>query len=689
MAFLFRKSNAASSSPAPTRSANVAAPKRLVGDSVCMEDHGNTVFCCAFSPGPVDSSANGSVDLATASYDGTTRIWDLQKCVSNGAKKCRRTLKMNPGGVWCCAYTLDSAFLITGCSKGSICLYSTRNRYDLVGRQDLSHGPNAVFACTTGSVKGVNLFATGGGDNNLRLWSVADHHKMGIGKQFDFAGHSGDVVSCCFRPNTSFLVSGSEDRHIRVWDVESQDCTQTLIGHTAEVCSCTYDRHGSYLASGSSDKTVRLWDARQKNRSFQTLHGHKASVYSVAFRKASFDLLATASQDGTVMVWDPRSWKCAQVLEEHNGEVVGLAWHPHGTLLATGSADMTVNLHSLRSTPPEPHEFVTNLPSESEEVQPSSNGSNGTPLKERTMSMPSVMEVSSETLALKSGDGEGGRGGGRAHLERKAFAQKSNLHGETTGMVDGTLRKTLEDALSEQQLVMQQVVATKLAHPDSDVPGRVADPADVEDLRRKLEEFYGAVNPSKMVNIAAIVSDYAARGGGAAERRALNDDLRTVYGCDLESSHMDVMKLQQTFSGNEERPVPAQPRGSSGEHSAAPTVHSAPPTVDAAPAPPPVFTAPVATKGAEEGVASVSAPPHRDPVDDIFAQMMAENGVVPNETPSDPQPVRPSVPLTDTLDSEVEGVGIAGLALVDDEEEYDDVDPFAGDDIPGIDGLQD
>ncbi len=79
-------------------------------------------------------------------------------------------------------------------------------------------------------------------------------------------------------------------------------------------------------------------------------------------------------------VWDPRNWKCAQVLyvcvcvcarararacvracmracvdckglqvlEDHSGEVVGLAWHPHGSVLATGSADMTVNLYPLR-----------------------------------------------------------------------------------------------------------------------------------------------------------------------------------------------------------------------------------------------------------------------------------------------------------------------------------------------------
>lgn len=148
------------------------ASNALVGASTVMEDHGNTVFCCAFSPGVVEGPEARVIDLATASYDGTTRVWDLARCVANGSKKCRRTLKANPGGVWCCAYTLDSRYLIAGCSKGSTCVYSARERYELVGRQDMSHGSNAVFACSTGLINGVNLLATGGGDNKLKLWDI-------------------------------------------------------------------------------------------------------------------------------------------------------------------------------------------------------------------------------------------------------------------------------------------------------------------------------------------------------------------------------------------------------------------------------------------------------------------------------------------------------------------------------------
>jgi len=248
---LKRKGNTAESqSP---RLKPLETPKNsLVGNPVCLQDHGNTVFCCTFSQGNTGSQA---IDLATASYDGTTRVWDVAKCQANAPKKCRRILQGNAGGVWCCQYTHDSNYLITGCSKSTICIYSAAQRYELLGKQELSHGPNAVFSCNTGVVGGQNMFVTGGGDSMLKLWSFNSSPstpRVSPKLQGNFAAHSGDVVSCCFRPNTNQVLSGSEDRHIRVWDIETQDCVQTLIGHTAEVCSCTFDRHASLLASGYS-----------------------------------------------------------------------------------------------------------------------------------------------------------------------------------------------------------------------------------------------------------------------------------------------------------------------------------------------------------------------------------------------------------------------------------------------------
>jgi uncharacterized protein YjbI with pentapeptide repeats/energy-coupling factor transporter ATP-binding protein EcfA2 len=74
-------------------------------------------------------------------------------------------------------------------------------------------------------------------------------------------GHTDGVTSVAFSSDGKTIVSGSYDKTVRMWDVESGEQTKELKGHTAFVTSVAFSPDGKTIVSGSGDKTVRMRDA--------------------------------------------------------------------------------------------------------------------------------------------------------------------------------------------------------------------------------------------------------------------------------------------------------------------------------------------------------------------------------------------------------------------------------------------
>lgn len=268
--------------------------------------------------------------LATAGYDFTVKLWDAS------AGTCYKTLQHPDKQVNCLSISPDKQYIVAGSNphiklfdvnaKGNEPLVTYEGHTGAVTRVGFQRDGRWMFSCSE--------------DGTVKVWDPRAQ-----GPQRDYEAR-GAVHSAALHPNQGELISGDHTGTLRVWDLTANRWVSELVPEPETPISCVdVAPDGSLMCASNFNGTVYLWNPRtsEEYTPVKRLSCHKAYVLRSVFSPDA-RLLATASSDRTVKLWNTQDFSLAGSLTGHSRWVWDVAFSADSSYLVSGSSDQSARL---------------------------------------------------------------------------------------------------------------------------------------------------------------------------------------------------------------------------------------------------------------------------------------------------------------------------------------------------------
>jgi WD40 repeat protein/serine/threonine protein kinase len=267
--------------------------------------------------------------------------WNLLRRLWQGDPEARLTLRGHEGEVYHVTYAPDGKTLASASEDGTVRLWDAATGKEIATLRGHTDEVNWVAFAPDGQ-----SLVSASDDRTARVWDIASGQTRAV-----FRGHNGRVISAVFLPDGQAVVSGGFDHTLPVWDAATGRQLRTLEGDSGEVDALALSPDGRLLATASGrDEIAKLWDLAAGKELF-AWPSPGGKVFGVTFSPDSH-LVATAHGDCSVRLYSAANGTLTQTITGHSQAVYSVAWGPGGDTIATASDDDTVRYWHLHSRMP-------------------------------------------------------------------------------------------------------------------------------------------------------------------------------------------------------------------------------------------------------------------------------------------------------------------------------------------------
>ncbi|MHA1989340.1 MAG: serine hydrolase [Candidatus Hodarchaeales archaeon] len=300
------------------------------------------------------------------------------------------------------AFSKDDTLLATGASDGSIKIWNISSGRSIYSLQRHLYGVIALDFSPSGEI-----LASGGIDNKVNLWNISTgnliktiqfnphgildlkwlpdgellavgggewmsdvHHTNDLTKILQlinitsgksvksFIGHKDTITSLSFSKNGSFLISGSWDNTVKLWNVETGEEIKSF-NHTKYVMDVEFSIDEKSIISGSMDKTINIWEIDSGTIKKELLINQ--SIWSISLSSIDSTLAVACGDsmdnlpndhwrfygkknDTILQLWNITAGEILKSFNAHNNTIESVKFSHDGSILASASWDWTIKL---------------------------------------------------------------------------------------------------------------------------------------------------------------------------------------------------------------------------------------------------------------------------------------------------------------------------------------------------------